>query len=110
MSKEILLSCKCKLSDRFNPPYATSCKVINNNDIVVDVGCGNCRGMYDIKKHLKTHDIKITAIGIDLFKPDDTNNWTHASKESIERRGGMDFLRKRDIEWVIVWIGLSANP
>ena len=92
------MSCKCDLLKWWNRPYAIACKLINKNDVVIDVGCMDGAGLHEIKTHLKTHDKNITTIGIDIWDIKNANDWNRLTETQLENLGGLDFLKNRDIE------------
>ena len=61
-------------------------KFINNGDMIVDVGCSNGIDILDVKHHLETHDINITAIGIETHHIDDARK--RMSKKNFDRISG----------------------
>ena len=50
-----------------------ACRILtlkNKPCTVVDAGCGNMPKLYELKRHLKTHNIECHTIGIDIFPSD----------------------------------------
>ena len=89
-----MTECNCDLPETIREPYALTCKVIKDGDVIVDVGCSNDFYLLEMKKHLETHDINITVIGIEACSP--SKMYDGFSKHGVEVLGGLEYLQDRD--------------
>ena len=88
------MTCNCNLPETIREPYALTCKLIKDGDVVVDVGCNSGHYLLEMKNHLKTHNINITAIGIEERMP--KNMYEGFSQKGIDKICGLEYLLDRD--------------
>lgn len=89
-----MTKCDCKLTGIKREPYEMACRMIKDGDVVVDVGCNNGCYLLDMKKHLETHNINITVIGIEVCPP--SRMYEGFPQKGIDNMGGLEYLQDRD--------------
>ena len=94
------MSCDCDLSKGWNRPYVVACKLINDNDTIIDVGCADGKGLHMIKTHLKTHGKDVITIGIDAWSIENEYDWSKLPDRILEKMGGLDFLKQQETGYI----------
>ena len=82
------MKCDCKFPprDNWSSPYEQSYKFINRDMKIIDIGCNDGKQLLELKKHMKTHNINVYAVGIDILTSEEL--YSYRTPEGLEHLGG----------------------
>ena len=62
------MKCECEFpgGEILPKPYMLACRFLSHDMTVMEVGCSNCSHLNNLANHIKTHDVNIKQIHIDV--------------------------------------------